>query len=79
MLKFHERYGDDFLIVSFNNNKDENDLLEEYCIENKINIFTSESVLRPDNRIKGRGHLNVNGNKELGELLYEAYTRTYKE
>ncbi len=77
ILQFHKSFGDDFLLVSFDNDARENKMLEDFCEENGIHFYSDESVLQPKNCFNGAGHLNVEGNKKLGELLEKAFSKTY--
>ncbi len=77
ILKFHESYGDDFLLVSFNNDANANKMLDDFCCENAINFQGTETILQPQYRVGGNGHLNRTGNEKLGEFLYEAFYITF--
>ncbi len=77
LLQFQHDFGDDFLLVSFDNDARENKMLEDFCEENGIHFYSDESVLQPKNCFNGAGHLNVEGNKKLGELLEKAFSKTY--
>ncbi len=78
LFQFHESYGDDFLLVSFSDNEEINRILESFCKMHDINFQYTETILLPQNRFNGDGHLNLEGNRKLGEFLYEAFLETYE-
>lgn len=69
---YHKEFGDKLICVSvfteFNHNKE----LTEFCRTKNIPFFYNANILNSNNRINGTGHLNILGNKELGDFLYEA-------
>ncbi len=79
LLSFREDYGNDFLLVSFNNDVEENRALGFFCEQNEINFRSTEDILQPQYRFDGDGHLNIEGNRMLGEFLCRAFRETYKE
>ncbi len=63
------KYGDDFVVLSIMDNLIFNTELEQYCSLKKIN-FCSRSINKASNKIKGKGHLTIYGNKQLAMALY---------
>jgi hypothetical protein len=78
LLEFNKRYDNKFIALSILQNAKQNIVIEDFCRNNKIN-FNSSELLTPQFEIKGGGHLNTEGNKKLGELLYESYIRANKK
>ncbi len=78
LLKFKETYGNNFLLVSFDSESSDNQQLRDFCNQNGINFQCSEEILKPEYRFGGNGHLNVEGNRLLGEFLYTAFRNTFK-
>lgn len=75
ILKYHIDYGSKFILVGASNDVKTNSILDEFCEKNNINFICSNTLLQPENRFEGRGHLNIKGNKKLGDLLIEAYKK----
>lgn len=63
-----------FVVVSIYNNPSFNDALAKYCDANSIQHVISP-IAKPQMMYNGSGHLNAEGNKQLGQMLYEAYTK----
>lgn len=66
-----------FVVVSIYNNTSFNSALADYCKVNNIKHIISP-IAKPQQMFNGSGHLNDVGNKQLGKLLYEAYTHAGK-
>lgn len=67
---YQKKYGDDFIVLSIMESKIHNDELGQYCSSKKINFY-SWPINKAANKIKGIGHLNLYGNRQLGMALYE--------
>jgi hypothetical protein len=52
-----------------------NKQLAGFCINNNINCMYDGNIMLPQYRINKSGHLNENGNRILGEKLYEAFEK----
>ncbi len=79
LLQFQTRYGDDFLVASFNNDAGANRELGQFCVHHGIHFRSTENILQPKYRFDGEGHLNLEGNRKLGEFLFEAFRETYSD
>jgi len=75
IMQFKNTYGDKFIIVSIMPDETLNGKLAEYCSGNNIKCIHDGSIMLPQYRLKKNGHLNEEGNKKLGEKLYEAYEK----
>lgn len=69
---YYREFGDKLICVSILPDFVSNKELDKFCKTKSIPFFYKISILNKNNRINGTGHLNILGNKELGELLYEA-------
>ncbi len=77
LLQFQRTYGKDFLLVSFNDCHEANELLDSFCRMNGINYEYNEEILKPESRFNGDGHLTREGNAKLGEFLNVAFQKTF--
>lgn len=68
--KFSEVYKSKFMLVSIINNDEINNSLDKYCKEKNIH-FSCSKINRNENKLNQNGHLNENGNRELGNFLYK--------
>ncbi len=76
LLKYKEAYSDRFVFVSLMKDNPYKEELAAFCAENNIEYHFNYSIIQPDNLIKGSGHLNANGNRELGIYLAHLTTST---
>ncbi len=72
ILTYSEKYKDRFSMVSITRDNKYVSQIHDFCDANKIN-FISRNILLPDYQLNGKGHLNNEGNKLLGEMLYESF------
>jgi hypothetical protein len=70
--KFASDYGNKFVLVSMIDNIEINNYINKFCKDKNI-IYRFRNINRMENRLSRTGHLNENGNKELGELLYNIF------
>lgn len=77
--EFQKKYKKRFILVSTLNDKPINSQIKKICINKKIIFFSDDSIQKPKNRFNNTGHLNMQGNKELGVLLYEVFKRNFIE
>lgn len=70
LIEYKAKYDDKFVLVSIINNNIENKLLANFCKKNYIE-FVSSGLNSSNFKINKNGHLNNEGNKKLGELIYE--------
>ena len=68
--EFDKQFGDQFFLISIINDDEVNEKIKYFCHENMIN-FSYSPITKSKNKINGVGHLNIQGNKLLGELMYE--------
>jgi hypothetical protein len=69
---FSDKYKDRFSVVSLAREKIFDSQIRGFCEANRID-FISRNILLPDYQLNGKGHLNDEGNKLLGEMLYESF------
>jgi len=67
---YQKKYGDDFIVLSIMKSKNQNNKLGQYCSSKNIYFF-SRPINKASNKIGGKGHLTIAGNKLLGLALYE--------
>lgn len=67
---YQKKYGDDFIVLSIMESKIHNNELRQYCDSKNINFY-SRPINKASNKIGGKGHLTIAGNKLLGLALYE--------
>lgn len=70
LIEYKKKYDNEFYLLSIIGNITQNKLLEKYCRNNSIGFFFS-NVNISKNKINQKGHLNIEGNKELGRFIYE--------
>ena len=75
LRRFRDEYGPRFMAVSIGRDPGSDSLMSEFCRTEGIAFGTDPAVSLPENHIAGRGHLNVQGNLELGTFLFETYRR----
>lgn len=71
LLQYKSKFNDKFILVSIINDNKKNDILAKYCQKTGIRYFSS-MINIPENKIRG-GHLNIAGNRKLGEFLNEIF------
>jgi hypothetical protein len=74
--EFHEKYKEKFLLLSMLMDARENAILGDYCRSHGLK-FVSKDIVVLENRTGPAGHLNVKGNKILGEFLYGSFLEVY--
>jgi hypothetical protein len=72
LKNFNDKYQTKFICISIIANPDLNSEIKSYCEINNINFLFSE-INKPENKINEVGHLNIKGNKSLGEKLYDSF------
>ena len=72
LRRFHQDYGDRFLLLSLLVDAEQSRELEAFCIAEGLRLVAAPEVMAPVNRFDGTGHLNERGNRELGEVLHAA-------
>lgn len=70
LVNYQKKYGNDFIFVSIMRDNPFESELVSFCKENGINYSANNRIMLPHNLIKGVGHLNIQGNKLLGDYLY---------
>jgi len=78
LLKYKEKYGSKFFVISMEPDESNNNLLSSLCQNLGIN-YKRRNLLTGENILKGGSHLNELGNQKLGELFYDAFTEFYKK
>ena len=78
LVKYKEKYGSKFFVVSIEPDEDNNKLLSDVCAGLNIN-YLRKNLLTNENILHGGSHLNELGNQKLGELFYDAFTEFYKK
>jgi len=71
LAAYKGRYGD-FIVLSILDEPSFNEELTAHCQANGIRCWV-DPIMVPMNMINGAGHLNQQGNKALGEALYNAF------
>lgn len=79
LKEYQIKYKNDFLCISIISDYNSNQYISRYCAQENINFVYNENINIPANLLKGIGHLNYNGNRKLGELLYGSYVEFYKK
>jgi hypothetical protein len=69
LQQFQRGYGDRFLLVSLLDHAAQAREPADFCRAQGIALAPAPTLLRPENRFNGTGHLNARGNRELGEFL----------
>ncbi len=67
---YQKKYGDDFIVLSIMESNIRNNELGEYCSSKNINFY-SRPINKASNKLAGKGHLSIFGNKLLGLALNE--------
>jgi len=74
LLEYQKAYGDGFIFVSLMKDNPYKQELSDFCEANGIDYHSNYGIVEARNLIKGSGHLNEKGNRELGlylaDLLY---------
>ena len=78
ILNFNKKYMDRFLLLSISNENYANTQISNLCKVNGI-PFVFRNILLPKYRLNGKGHLNIDGNKLVGDLLYESFIQNNKK
>jgi hypothetical protein len=74
LINFRNKYGKRFTLVTITEVPEFNRKLESFCSAKGINYY-NKPMFRQELLIKGAGHLNERGNRELGKVLYNAYLK----
>ncbi|MBN1472276.1 MAG: hypothetical protein JW925_10885 [Syntrophaceae bacterium] len=75
---YKKHFADRFSLISIINDNKLNSQISDFCNFNNIS-FISRIILLPKYRLNGKGHLNIEGNKLLGEMLHESFIRFDKK
>jgi hypothetical protein len=75
IYEFGRKYGKKFVCISIISNNTINKNLEKWCSDNSVNFYFNSNINIPKNQLNNSGHLNENGNKLLGEFIYESYNK----
>lgn len=80
LQSFQNRYEEKFIVFSLLENTDLIKKITQHCKEKRISFFdlSIHNILRKENRINGIGHLNNNGNSELGLSLFRVISKVFK-
>jgi hypothetical protein len=73
LAAFNQRYGSRFVVVLALDSLSEEGMLIDCCHRLGVAHLVASGVLRSENRLHGTGHLNVEGNRKLGDALYNAF------
>ena len=71
---FDKSYHSKLMIISIIPDDEINQRISKICNSNSVYFASNESILKPVNKIKGRGHLNEQGNMLLGKFIYSAFS-----
>lgn len=77
--RYQHDFGNHFLVVSMIPDSARESMLSQLCTSKGIAFAGSTSILESKNRFEGYGHLNREGNHELGKLLYESVQSRIRE
>jgi hypothetical protein len=72
LRRFAADYGERFALVTIFEQPEFTNVMKSACWKNRIR-YNNKPLFRPEIMIKGAGHLNDQGNHELGQVLFEAY------
>lgn len=72
LINYREKYQTKFILISIISSANVNASLKIFCDYERITFF-SEPINTCENKYNGIGHLNVEGNRKLGELLFNAF------
>lgn len=75
ITEFKKIYGGKLIILSIMPDELLNGKLAEFCAGADIKCIYDSGIMSPQYRLNKSGHLNEEGNKKLGEKLYEAYEK----
>jgi hypothetical protein len=78
LIRYKEKYGDKFIVVSLEVNDEKNKVMADVCDSLKI-IYANKKLLTHENQWGKGSHLNYKGNKEFGKFLFEIFMRYYKK
>lgn len=73
LQSFKSKYGKNFYFISIMHDNPHNEELERYCRANGIRYYHNNSIMNPENLIRGSGHLNKQGHKYLAEMIAEIF------
>lgn len=76
LTKYHEEYGNKFILMSVASEEEFNNHLKYFCTNLKIN-FACRNLRKPEFRFTG--HFNEKGNYELGKFLFETFELYHKK
>lgn len=69
---YKSKYADKFMLVSIASLTQINQDIKKFCTEENISFYYDD-INKPENKIKGIGHLTEEGNLKLGNLIYNSY------
>jgi hypothetical protein len=72
---FHTEYPGKFGVVQLGSNHFEDSLVVERCRALGVPVYGGRAISRRENEFGGHGHLNEQGNLELGKALYETFCK----
>jgi hypothetical protein len=78
LLKFKEKYGEKFWVLSLEVNDEKNKTISDACESIGVN-YANKKLLTPEYLWGKETHLNIKGNKVFGEFLYETFIQFYKK
>lgn len=72
LKEYYKLFGNGFIVINIAEDENESipELSKEFLIENKVTYHYSK-INTGENKINKKGHLNMRGNAELGEVIYE--------
>lgn len=70
---FRQAGTPNLIVISIIPDKEVNREIKAYCDSQAIFCVVSEKIQNPANQFGGGGHFNVRGNRELGQLMAEAF------
>lgn len=77
LKNYKDSFGDKFILVFTGGDEKQSRIIQDLCEELGINYSIKNILGEKRYRINGGGHLNEEGCKVLGGLLYEAYSKYY--
>lgn len=77
LIAYQKKYCSDFCLFLIINNDYAKHEIQSFCKLNHI-IFYSSPLNTKENKINGNGHLNLAGNRKLGEVLFASIQNSSK-
>ncbi|MFH0865657.1 MAG: hypothetical protein V1904_05655 [Bacteroidota bacterium] len=77
--EYHLKYKNKFICLSIIDNDTVNLSLESYCNGKNIFFEYNNEINIKCNKYNGKGHLTAEGNKLLGDFIYESFIKFYKK